>query len=310
MNTNQIESIHIRNFRLFDSLDIEQVGQVNLITGKNNCGKTTLLEAVRIAVSPPVNFILEYQMRRGDNENFYDFESLFNDWNFDKSIKINDVEISEILSTSGIKVHNPNFGKDTWKANPFDNIDHKFIRDRAFDIFFHQQIDFSTIWPSIDLTEKEDVVVDIMKAIDPNIVRISVDTKTNSAKVRLKGVAQPKPLKNLGEGSNRLFGIALALASSENKILLIDEIDLGLHHSVQTQLWEIVFSTAKKLNVQVFATTHSRDCVEAFAAISPKYEGMGMYFRLQKNKDSAGFSAVNYDTETLESAVEQEMETR
>ena len=107
--------------------------------------------------------------------------------------------------------------------------------------------------------------------------------------VRLKNSPKPLPLKNFGEGMNRLLTVALGLVSAENDMLLIDEIDLGLHHSVQHLLWEIVFQKAKDLNVQVFATTHSSDCVRAFSDIAnkPEYTGMGNYIRLQRSKNTS-----------------------
>ncbi len=170
------------------------------------------------------------------------------------------------------------------------------------------EFDNLNLWSKVDLTSKQDEVEEVLQIIEPRLVRLSIANKI--PRVRLKNEEAPRPLKNFGEGMNRLLTIALGLVNAENKILLIDEIDLGLHHSIQDKLWEIVFSTAKKLNVQVFATTHSRDCVEAFSTVSQNYGDMGNYFRLQKNRDSDGFRAVNYDAEMLESAVEQEMETR
>lgn len=43
-----LNHLHIQNYRLFRDLQIDKLGQVNLIAGKNNTGKTALLEALRI----------------------------------------------------------------------------------------------------------------------------------------------------------------------------------------------------------------------------------------------------------------------
>ncbi len=45
-NSNMLESIHIKNFRCFEDLTIPSLGRVNLIVGKNNSGKSTLLDAI------------------------------------------------------------------------------------------------------------------------------------------------------------------------------------------------------------------------------------------------------------------------
>ena len=72
---------------------------------------------------------------------------------------------------------------------------------------------------------------------------------------------------------NRLFGLALALVNARGGLLLINEFENGLHHSVQTDVWRMIFRLAERLAVQVFATTHSRDSVRSFqeaAAESPE----------------------------------------
>ncbi len=62
----------------------------------------------------------------------------------------------------------------------------------------------------------------------------------------------------------RLLGVALALVNASDGVLLIDEIESGLHYTVQADMWRLIFRVAHRLNVQVFATTHSWDCIEAF----------------------------------------------
>ena len=73
------------------------------------------------------------------------------------------------------------------------------------------------------------------------------------------------PLRSLGDGAVRLFGVALALANSQGGFLLIDEAENGIHHTIQRDFWRMVLLTAQANNVQVFATTHSWDCVVGFA---------------------------------------------
>ena len=38
----------------------------------------------------------------------------------------------------------------------------------------------------------------------------------------------------------------------------------GIHFTAQQRLWELIFRLANRLDTQVFATTHSWDCIEAF----------------------------------------------
>ncbi|MCL2622336.1 MAG: AAA family ATPase [Planctomycetaceae bacterium] len=81
-------------------------------------------------------------------------------------------------------------------------------------------------------------------------------------KLRTNGLVIP--LRNLGGGVIRVFEILLAMVNSQGGVLLIDEFENGLHYKIQPKAWEVIFEMAERLNVQVFATTHSADAVRSF----------------------------------------------
>lgn len=108
----------------------------------------------------------------------------------------------------------------------------------------------------------------------------------------------------------RLLGIVLAMANAKDGILLIDEIENGVHYSVQPDLWELIFRLARRLNVQVFATTHSWDSVEGLqqAMLEEKQED-GLLIRLSlKGEDT--IKSVLYDGRRLEIATRERIEVR
>lgn len=117
------------------------------------------------------------------------------------------------------------------------------------------------------------------------------------------------PLNSLGDGTVRLFAAALALAQNPNGFLVIDEVENGIHYTALRAFWSMVLETAQKYNVQVLATTHSRDCVDSFtrAAIENE-EAKGVLVRL--NKKDGQIRAVEYSEEHLEIAVDQDIEVR
>jgi hypothetical protein len=78
----------------------------------------------------------------------------------------------------------------------------------------------------------------------------------------------PAPLRAAGDGGFRALQLALAMVESQNGILLVDEIESGLHHSVQSQLLRHLLSFSQAFNVQIFATTHSLDTVRALAEVA------------------------------------------
>ncbi|MDR1231962.1 MAG: ATP-binding protein, partial [Spirochaetaceae bacterium] len=82
--------------------------------------------------------------------------------------------------------------------------------------------------------------------------------------MKLKHHPQPIPLNSMGDGVMRILQLVLGIYPATGGILLIDEFENGLHYSIQKQLWQSIFELANRLNIQVFATTHSWDCIEAF----------------------------------------------
>ena len=114
----------------------------------------------------------------------------------------------------------------------------------------------------------------------------------------------------MGEGIYRILTIAMYLVTAENKVLLVDEIETGLHYEAQTDMWRLILETAKELNVQVFATTHSWVCIAAFQEALSQVEdsSIGKLFRLDSKYGK--LRAVEYDAEDLDVAVNKGIEVR
>ena len=133
----------------------------------------------------------------------------------------------------------------------------------------------------IMLTELEELVLRAMQTIDSKIEKVAPKGREGRVRieVRLAGTSKPLPIGILGDGVSRLLILAVALAKARNGILLVDEIDTGLHFTAMSRMWRFVSAAALKLNVQVFATTHSQDCVRALASIcedSPSAHNISM----------------------------------
>ncbi|MGH2509710.1 MAG: AAA family ATPase [Ktedonobacteraceae bacterium] len=137
----------------------------------------------------------------------------------------------------------------------------------------------SLYWDRVTLTDLDDEILTALQIIAPGVMGLSFvgEAETTSNRVplvRVKDIDEPLPLGSLGNGMLRILGIVLALANAKDGILLVDEIENGIHYSAQQEVWQMIFSLAPKLNVQVFATTHSWDCIEGFqkAAIGNKQQ--------------------------------------
>jgi AAA15 family ATPase/GTPase len=168
-------------------------------------------------------------------------------------------------------------------------------------------------WDNIALSDLEVEVTKALQIIDQQIEKFAFvkNPPFRYPVIKRQSDAAPMPLRSFGEGLIRILGIALTLANAKNGILLIDEFETGLHHQVQADLWKIIFRLANQLNVQVFATTHSWDCVEAFqeAAAEDRNEE-AMLIRLQRKKDGSGIEAESYNERLLGMATRQGVEVR
>ena len=152
-------------------------------------------------------------------------------------------------------------------------------------------------------------------------------------KVRLEGEDSPVPLNGLGGGLVHVFHLAVALEYSllardnrqaslfgegENvsegepsRLLLIDEIENGVHYTIHPTLWRAVFRLAREHNVQVFATTHSLDCLTGFArAVAESKENDGLAIRLEKVEGEEQTGTVIIDREDLPIVVRDSIEVR
>ncbi len=341
-----LDSLEIKGYRCFEHLTIEKLGRVNLIVGKNNVGKTALLEALWIwcegsswnYVLDTLSQILNRRYEKSSQmiyENGKEYRHLFynrpqkDSYQFSISSKkpisriISETEFFEAqFSNKAIPVAEDMVGveikinKDAilFSTNPTEHnegifhkdINNLFVETRGLDIEFANEI-----WEEIIYKIKEDDVEKALRVILPELVDINFTGYPKGARnrvpvVRVKGINERVPLKSLGEGMNRLLDIALALVKSEKGVLMIDEIESGLHYSVLPDVWKLIFKTAKDLNVQVFATTHSKDCIEAFAQAAYDSPEDGMLVQLMRQgekivaktiKEEMLVDAINYEVE-------------
>ena len=178
--------------------------------------------------------------------------------------------------------------------------------------------DLARLWDGVALTDDEERATSALKLVfGADVERVAVvgddmpypGRPGRRAVVRLSGQNRPVPLRSLGDGALRLFGVALALANSRGGFLLIDEAENGIHYSLQRGFWNMILRTAHENNVQVFATTHSSDCIRGFAQAATEFQDIeGVMVRL--SRQHGDLRAVEYPEEELSIADEQGIEVR
>lgn len=151
-------------------------------------------------------------------------------------------------------------------------------------------------------------VISLLNEIEPNIA----DLRLNDVGLLEADIGLPKlmPANLMGGGIAKLLSIALAMLDYQNGIVLIDEIENGLGHSAQQRIWEAILNWAQSLNVQVFATTHSIECVRAFnnAADTTLFVSEARLFRIERKDEN--FRAVEYSKDDLAQSLESNWEVR
>ena len=379
-----LQSLKIEGFRGFQSFEMANLGRINLLVGKNNSGKTSILEAIQfLYVQNNLDIFLETISYRGEfswseSNRTKVFEichlfpgheiipskeiiiigsreshqesvtisvksipiqlSLFSDKNDDLNNDniFDDEEWNKLLlsirwsqSQKPIELEllaNGTLARDSIRRMAsLSRISHKIGIDNKIELKFLTPFsltssDMAALFDNIVLSPLEDLIIESLKIIEPKIERIaSVGSgkylTSNNLGVRggflikIKNHDQPIPIGSLGDGIWRMLGLVLAMVNLENGILLVDEIDSGLHFTVMTDMWKVVWETAKRLNIQVFATTHSRDCWQSLAELITEEKITDNEITIQRI-DREKSQSVIFDPEEIVIAATSNLEVR
>jgi hypothetical protein len=170
------------------------------------------------------------------------------------------------------------------------------------------------LWDGVVLTPEEDKVVQALRIIEPHIERIaflSEGRRVGRSTIFLKMSDSDwrLPLGSVGDGLKRLLALSLNLIRARRGFLFVDEIDTGLHFSVMTDMWKLVIDTASRLDVQVFATTHSLDCVRALAWVRERISLPERDVTLQR-VEKGRQRTISYTMDEIVTAAKNHIEVR
>jgi hypothetical protein len=169
------------------------------------------------------------------------------------------------------------------------------------------------LWDRIVLTPEENKVIDALRIIQPDIERIASLSQSyrdsGGIFLKLQHSDRRVPLGSMGEGLKRLLVLAMNLVRSAGGYLLVDEIDTGLHYSVMVKMWKLVVETARRLDIQVFATTHSLDCIQALAGLYESDPDVREDISLHRIEKDAPAS-IRYSADEILNAAQRQVEVR
>lgn len=291
-----LQSIHIQNFRCFEDFKAEGFERINLIGGKNNSGKTCLLEAV-FSILKPLNLEIISQLRNQTSFDILNVSAKKGEFHFNFEYANQEfMQYSKLLLNSKIE----SSFYPTWI-----NVNSKIITQQDE----LPKIDTSRIDVS-DFAKLKPKFVEVLKLIDKRINAINIYIiNSNSLDFKIQIANKQISIDSFGAATKSLIKYFTFLfekylqKSNEQSILLIDEIENGIHYTAHKEFWQHLFKLCKELNVQVFATTHSLEMIKAFNEVALK-EGEAAYFEMFRNKEE--IKCIKRDAEQLFYVIEND----
>ncbi|MCJ2035952.1 AAA family ATPase [Methylobacterium sp. J-068] len=363
-----LSRIDIVNFRSLQNFHAPKVGRVNLIVGRNNSGKSSVLEALRIYAGGATRSLLEEIAHEHDEQAYYFDEETSSAGQFpftnfftrqEGHSKTNRIEIGnraddnclmsidraffkeveelyvssssqkQLTRTKYTKVTDNELSSHQGLLRPGLEIkkggrqrrlflDHTPRNYRPMEVIKPENYSYipsrtvqndelAREWDKILFTAKGDLVMSTIRYVAPDLEALAfiesenflsprIDGRLDFSSrenrripvVKLRGISGTMPLNSLGDGAFRVFNLAMKTINAQNGHLLIDEFENGIHYSAQKKLWEFIFEMSKRFNFQVFATTHSWDCISTFSEVAVQDEQVeGMLFRVGKSVRSS-----------------------
>ncbi len=332
-----LKSLRLQNYKRFRDLQFPEFQRVNLLTGKNNCGKTSVLEAILLLLGwKDSHNEFAKVFRPGQGEHLGDEKEHFWKWLFPLR-KLSELpkisgDVSGVGAYSvalrwqeGVPQQKPPSGMGdihngpvaisvTANTNQLNNPKPVSTGHEVTSISAQPRSPSKEAQDYARVTLKadgEEQVEEMLRKLEPRLraIRSLQPYGVPLLYAGIAGMPERIPVIQLGHGFSRLLTIMAEIVASQKPVVLIDEIENGLHHSALVEIWRGLLTACEHSNVQIFATTHSWECVAAaHQAFAESLEYPLAVFRLEE-KDG-DIHAITYDRESLEFSIQQEWEVR
>ena len=358
MDKHFYDQLKIENFRGIKSLEIDDLARVNLFVGKNNCGKTSVLESAFLLTGMSNPAVLVYiENRRGLNLNesshlrnfFYSQKytegfrlfgrqktesrelnvgPIYGDFNVrqvasDPSNERDAIQTDILSSATDQSLNGLKFIFTTHSAKGSRKYEATIRLVKSKDDPFRFQLDekykeTTHIWflgqtygpEMVDrmLNEKNrDVLVNNLQYIEPKVQDIRIGL--NGIMMVDIGMDNFFPINHLGGGMVHILNILSTIHRAKNEILIIDEIENGLHVSSIKHMWDMVLESSKQNNTQIFMTTHSSDVIKGLrSALQGKSDSVACFWLSKLDDDR--IKAYRYSPDRLEKALDAGIDIR
>jgi len=344
-----LDYIHFENYRGFSNLKLENLKPINIIVGPNNVGKTAVLEGLAISFTGAKNEHIAQLFRKSPRQ---EEKSAYWDWLVHREAtesiasiqcggKTFDVR-SEMVEIKSPEHQALSKKKDSytgrWEKSSGFTISlgegwvslRKLFRDGTLPPLSTNVVARPSNGAEPESVSKlynqiaplnpdgEDEIQGFLKnSIEPRLKRIryalAKDTKTHLAYVQLEGLQEMIPFTQLGQAFSSTFHLYCLLYAERPDILLIDEIENGIYFEGLDDYWKGLHAALAAKGTQLFATTHSFECMKAAHEEAKKLDGEYPinFIRLQRDPDdSSKIIATEFGEEAMDGAIQQGWDMR
>lgn len=364
-----IGALRLENYRSFQEYELRGLARVNLLVGPNNCGKTSVLEAVQLLAlgGDPLALIESARRRRessaeadeearrstryplrhqfhghslapgtslsissddglgrvhmgiveAEAEEPQDLFELFEDTTPPLALKIRRAAFADDLLISlardgsidwrALAMRHRALGASRRELPPTQFVSAESLQAR----------EMAGIWNQLEVQGRESEVLESMRILQEDLD--SIRFLSGAARGRSgpspsivlgRQAGSPRlPIGSYGDGMRRLLALSLSLVRAAEGFLLVDKIDTGLHWNVMEEMWKLVVETATKSSIQVFATTHSLDCILGLASLLKTRHDLRDAVAIQKIERGINRS-VSFDAAAIVTATNLGVELR
>lgn len=298
--------LKFENFKAFKSIEVSKLSHVNIFLGENNCGKSTLLDALFIltGISNPELLVRTNQFR--GYTRLKDFSYFFHNFNSEENIILSSdgtevwfnrkaimrLSINDkiTIASSDLAKTLPSDNKPVYRLSVEAHVENMTLTPSLMVQFlengesgflgvpadYAEKIACRYISPSYSFAIIYEMVEEVVKQKKDHIiidVLKKIDSRINDFRLVGTdilvdiGLEKRIPIQLLGDGTRKFFALVVALYSCRDGILLVDEIDNGLYYSVMKKLWKTLLEMAEQFNVQLYVTTHNMDSLHGLEQI-------------------------------------------
>lgn len=339
-----IKDFYIENFRGFDKLKIDNIKKINFLVGKNNCGKTSILEAIILMLSVfDVNSGYYINGIRKIKENPEELKNLFHNLECENTITFNytsntddnyNLKISPIIKRdklflndivsllynfyitdkeNKIKCH---FKHSLESDNEINTIENKIseYNSNIKGVYIPTYIDYKDLINSlieIIRNKKEQQLIEMISFFNKNIKSINI--LKNDIYFNIDGINELVLLNLMGDGLKKYLSIILPIAVSKYNAVLADEIENGLHHKTIKHLLRSILNLSKNNDIQMFFTTHSYEVLKFLSEIvNDEFDDIKDTVNVINivNTENKGFQSYNYDIDSVKELLENDSDIR